>query len=264
MKTNNIMRQEHDEQYSLAKILAIWASVTIPMGLILFVITPFLIPRVDMNPGVLYLILITLGLVWQGVVAFIILKKEVKPFTWGNLKNRLWLNAPISPKTGKSSIKFYLLTIPIIIFLLVWDEFGPLEFLNKIWIHMYPFLAKPNGYGALPDLVGMIDGQWWLLGVIFILIIFNYLLGEELIFRGILLPKMNGVFGKYDWIANGILFTLYHIHMIWQLPSQILFRDWIYAWAAKRYKSYWISAIIHGFDAIVVTVLMTMAIMGLL
>ncbi len=89
------------------------------MGLILFVATSFLIQRVDMNPGFLYLILITLGLAWQGVEAFTILKKEVKPFTWENLKNRLWLNEPISPKTGKPSKNLYLLTIPIILFLLV-------------------------------------------------------------------------------------------------------------------------------------------------
>lgn len=258
------MKYEKEEQYSLIKILTVWASVTIPMGLILFVVTPFLIPRVDMNSGILYLLLITIGLVWQGVVAFIILKKEVKPFTWENLKKRLWLNTPVNPKTGKSSKKLYLLTIPIIVFILFWDEFEAFEFLNKIWINMFPFLAKPDGYGALPDLVGMVAGQWWIMGVIFVLIVFNYLLGEELIFRGILLPKMNGVFGKYDWIANGILFALYHVHMVWQLPSQILFRDWIYSWAAKRYKSFWIAAIIHGFDAIVVTVLMTMAIMGLI
>jgi membrane protease YdiL (CAAX protease family) len=256
--------QERDEQYSLGKILAIWASVTVPMGLILFVITPFLIPKVDMDPGFLYLILITLGLVWQGVVAYIVLKKEVKPFTWENLKKRLWLNAPISPKTGRPSKKHFLIAIPIIAFLLFWDEFGVLEFLNEIWVNIFPFLAQPDGYGALPDLVGMVVGQWWIMGVIFVLIVFNYLLGEELIFRGILLPKMNGVFGKNDWIANGVLFALYHVHTIWQLPSQILFRDWIYSWAAKRYKSFWISAAIHGFDAIVVTVLMTMAIMGLL
>jgi membrane protease YdiL (CAAX protease family) len=262
LENNNIAEQ--DEQYSLGKILIIWASVAVPMGLILFVVTPFLIPRVDMNPGILYLILITLGLVWQGVVVYIILKKEVKPFTWENLKKRLWLNTPISPKTGKPSKKLYLLTIPIIALILLWDELGPFDFLNENWVHIFPFLGHPDGYGALQDLVGMVEGQWWLLGVIFVLIVFNYLLGEELVFRGILLPKMNGVFGKYDWVANGVLFALYHIHTIWQLPSQILFRDWIYSWAVKRYKSFWISAAIHGFDAVVVTVLMTVAIMGLL
>lgn len=246
------------------KILAIWASVTIPMGLILFVVTPFLMSKVDMDPSLLYLILITLGLVWQGVVAYVILRKEVKPFTWENLKKRLWLNAPISPKTAKPTKKLYFIIIPVIAFIYLWDGFGILEGLNQIWIDLFPFLAKPEGYGLMPDLVDSIVGQWWIMGVLFVLILFNYLLGEELIFRGILLPKMNGVFGKYDWIANGILFTLYHVHQIWQLPSQIFIRDWVYSWTAKRYKSYWISAAIHGFDAIVITVLMTMAIQGLL
>ena len=43
LENNNIVEQEleHDEQYSLGKILAIWASVTVPMGLILFVVTPW-------------------------------------------------------------------------------------------------------------------------------------------------------------------------------------------------------------------------------
>ncbi len=251
-----------DKQYSLTKILAIWASVTVPMGLILFVITPYLIPRVNIEPSILYLVLITLGLVWQGIVAYVVLRKEVVPFTWINLKTRLWLHTPVSPKTGKPSKRLYFLTIPIIAFIFLWDDFGAFEFLNKIWTNIFPFFEKPESYGVLQDMGELVVGQWWILGVILVLIVFNYILGEELIFRGILLPKMNGVFGKYDWIANGILFALYHVHTIWQLPSQILFRDWIYSWAAKRYKSYWVSAIIHGFDAIVVFTLSTMAILG--
>ena len=255
-----MMKHEHDEQYSLVKILTIWASVTVPMGLVFFVITPYLIPRVNIETGILYLILITIGLVWQGVVAYIVLRKEVVPFTWENLKVRLWLNTPISPKTNNPSKLLYLITIPAIAFLLLWDNWGILEFLNKIWVNAFPFFEKLENYGVLQDLGGLIVGKWWILAVILVLIVFNYILGEELIFRGILLPRMRGVFGKYDWIANGVLFALYHVHMIWQLPSQILFRDWIYAWFAKRYKSYWVSAIIHGFDAIVVLTLIIMAI----
>jgi hypothetical protein len=60
---------EMGEQYSLAKILGIWAGIALPMGLIHWVISPILIPRVDMEPGFLYLILIALGLVWEGVLA---------------------------------------------------------------------------------------------------------------------------------------------------------------------------------------------------
>jgi uncharacterized protein len=30
-------------------------------------------------------------------------------------------------------------------------------------------------------------------------------LGEELPFRGFLLPRMRGAFGRTDWIVNGVL-----------------------------------------------------------
>jgi len=49
-------------------------------------------------------------------------------------------------------------------------------------------------------------GQWWLLGVAPASSILNYFLGEESLFRGVLLPKMQGVFGKCDWVANAVLF----------------------------------------------------------
>ena len=258
MSQNN---QKIEAQYSLKEILIIWASVSLPMGLILWVITPFLIPRVNMNPGVLYFLLITLGLVWQGVVSYIILRREVIPFSWINLKKRLWLNLPTHPKTGVPSVKLFNRTIPLIAFLFFWDDLGVLRGLDQLWIKIFPFLAPPD-YALIENLAEPAVGQWWLLGVLVVLILFNYLLGEELIFRGILLPKMNGVFGRWDFIANGILFATYHLHLIWALPSQIILRDWTYAWAMKRYKSYWISVVIHGFDAVFLLVLFPMAILG--
>ncbi len=55
--TTNVSQNtiETDEQYSLAKIMGIWASVTVPMGLVPWVIVPFLIPRVNVAPELLYL-----------------------------------------------------------------------------------------------------------------------------------------------------------------------------------------------------------------
>jgi membrane protease YdiL (CAAX protease family) len=255
--------ESQSKQYSLAKILGIWAAAALPMGLILFVFMPFLIPRVDLNPGLLFLSLITLAQVWLGVLSYIVLRREVVPFTWEGLKERLWLNTPRDPRTGRPSKKLFLWTIPVIAFLLLWDELGVLEGLNEAWVNAFPFFAPPD-YGQIQNLAGPAEGQWWLLGVLVVLILFNYLLGEELIFRGVLLPKMNGAFGRWDWIANGVLFSAYHLHLIWTLPSQIIVRDWAYPWAVKRYKSYWMSVIIHGFDAIFLVVLFPMAIMGML
>jgi membrane protease YdiL (CAAX protease family) len=247
---------EQTDQYSLWQILGIWASTALPMGFIYWVVRPILIPRA--NPFV-YLIFIVLGMVWQGVVAYIILRREVKPFTWENIKNRLWLHTPSDPKTGVRSKWLYLWTIPFIVISIV--GFANLGWLNELWVKPFPFLA-PRPYAMIQNLAGPAVGQWWLLGVLAVQIIFNYLLGEELIFRGILLPKMNGVFGKWDWIANHLLFSAYHLHFIWTLPSRLIL-DWMYPWQAKRFKSYWMSVIIHGSDAVFLIFIFIMAIKGL-
>ena len=52
--------------------------------------------------------------------------------------------------------------------------------------------------------------------------VFNTVLGEELLFRGLLLPRMNGVFGRKDWLANGVLFAAYHLHVPWVIPATLL------------------------------------------
>jgi len=48
--------------------------------------------------------------------------------------------------------------------------------------------------------------------------VFN-ILGEELYYRGVLLPKMQGVFGRWAWVANGLLFTLKHAAFFWMMPG---------------------------------------------
>jgi hypothetical protein len=251
---------EIEGQYSLAKILGIWAGAALPMGLIRWVVTPVLIPRVDMNPGFLYYILITLGLVWQGVLAYIILRREVKPFTWEALKERLWLYTPSNPRTGVGSKWLYLWTIPLIA--LVNLGYATLGSLNEPWVKAFPFLAPP-AHMEIQNLAEPALGQWWLLGVLAVSIVFNYLLGEGLIFHGILLPRMNGAFGKWDVLVNHILFMTYHLHKIEVWP-QILIINWIWPWAVKRFKSYWMVVILHGSDAPFLIVVFLMAIMGLM
>ena len=45
----------------------------------------------------------------------------------------------------------------------------------------------------------------------FVGLVFN-IIGEELYYRGFLLPRMRGVFGRWDWVANGVGFALKHIY----------------------------------------------------
>src|SRR5438045_3994631 len=44
-----------------------------------------------------------------------------------------------------------------------------------------------------------LSGNWPWFAVIVVMALFNTVLGEELLFRGLLLPRMRGVFGRADW-----------------------------------------------------------------
>jgi len=245
-------------QYTLWQILGIWAGATLPMGFVYWVILPLLLSRGSVNPFT-YLFLMIAGLIWEGILAYILLKREVKPFTWQGVKDRVWLHKPSDPRTGIQSKWLYLWTIPLIGIQFLADS--NLGWLNELWVKTFPFLAA-RPYADIQNLAGPAIGQWWLLGVLAVMIVFNYLLGEELIFRGILLPKMNGVFGKWDWIVNHLLFTAYHLHFFWTTPTRLIV-NWIYALPTKRFKSYWMGVIIHGFGAVFLIFQFTMAIMGL-
>jgi uncharacterized protein len=93
-------------------------------------------------------------------------------------------------------------------------------------------------------------------------VVFNYFLGEELLFRGVLLPKMRGVFGRWDWVANAVLFGLYHVHMPWSLPSNIL-ANLAYTWPARRFRSNWMAVIVHGVEGLIVLPIVLSVILGL-
>jgi membrane protease YdiL (CAAX protease family) len=246
------------DQYTLWQILGIWASAALPMGLIYWVIMPTLISRGNVNPFA-FLFLIVGAMIWQGIFAYILLRREVNPLTWQGVKDRLWLYTPSNPKTGVRSKWMFLWTIPFIVLSTV--GFANLDWLNDLWVKAFPFLT-PRPYAVIQNAADPAVGQWWLLGLLAVQVVFNYLLGEELIFRGILLPKMSGVFGKWDWLANHILFSVYHLHFFWTTPTRLL-KNWVYAWSTKRFKSYWMGVIVHGSDAVFLFFIFLAVIMGL-
>jgi CAAX protease family protein len=68
------------------------------------------------------------------------------------------------------------------------------------------------------------------------LFVFNTVLGEELLYRGYLLPRMASAFGRKDWLAKGLLFGAYHLHMPWAIPTSML-NGLIFAYPSRRHRS---------------------------
>ena len=104
-------------------------------------------------------------------------------------------------------------------------------------------------------------GAWNILALFTVSAIFNTILGEELLFRGLLLPRMNKVFGKWDWVVNGILFGLYHLHQPWGILSVgALF---LFAFPTKRFRSAWFGIIAHSGQSVFFIFLMLGLVLGL-
>jgi membrane protease YdiL (CAAX protease family) len=68
---------------------------------------------------------------------------------------------------------------------------------------------------------------------------------EELFFRGLLLPRMRKVCGRWDWVVNGTIFTVWHLHEPWIMPTTLLTGIFGQAYPAKRFRSIWISIAAH-------------------
>ena len=99
-----------------------------------------------------------------------------------------------------------------------------------------------------------LDGAWGWYGLVLVMFVFTTALGEELLFRGYLLPRMNGAFGRGDWVANGLLFTGYHLHVPWAMAGDAV-RHVHLAYPTKRYRSAWIGIAVHSAQSVVFALL---------
>ena len=201
------------------------------------------------------------GMTWQFILSIIILKIELGKLTWGKLKERLWLNHPIDPKSGRVNKKLYWMVIPVIFYGALISQTGLFNFLSAGFLKIFPFFEPPT-YVMIETLATpAFSGAWYLVGITLISALFNYLLGEELFFRGILLPKMNGVFGRWDWAMNGILFAAYHVHKIEDVPVFLVGSIFI-AYLNKKYRSIYPALIIHGIEFIPLIVMVMLVVLG--
>jgi uncharacterized protein len=258
------------EQYSLAKILAIWALAVAPMGILGWIVFYLVAPDFESDPlgsGVTRIVLLTLGLVWLFVLSMIIVRREEGDLRWATLKRRLRLNAPREPSTGVPRAMLWLWVIPFLVGVVV-IELVLASALENAWVWVFPFVAEPQGGYSFDAMLGSQEvlqrlvGAWWFFALFVILSVFNTILGEEFLFRGVLLPRMEGVFGRWSWVANNVLFALYHVHVPWVMPNAFL-TGLLYTYPAYRYRSTWMSIILHSAQSVYIGFLVLGIVLGL-
>ena len=262
--------EETTARYSLAKILGIWAAAAVPMAILGWIVAPALAPDLASDPigaAVARVGVLTVGLIWQFVLSMIIVYREEGDLRWATVRRRLWLNTPRDPKTGEPRARLWLWLVPLLILIALIDV-GLAPTLDGLWVSLFPFFAEPPGFAfgtalGLPEVQAQLVGNWGFLALMVVFALFNTVLGEEFLFRGVLLPKMNGVFGKWDWVANGVLFGVYHLHQPWGMLTLIIGSVFLLALPARRFRSTWMAIIVHSGQSVFLLFLILGLVLGL-
>jgi membrane protease YdiL (CAAX protease family) len=173
-------------QYSLAQILGVWAAAALPMGVLAWVVASWLRDQLGGKEPLAQalLILLTLGLVWQFVLVLILTWRELGTLSWSRVRNALWLRAPRDPKSGRVGGRIWLWLLPFILLFALEQALPAIS--GPIPRDFGRFLGDDRGKAFF-------EGAWGWFAVVIVLSVFNTVLGEELLFRGLLLPRMRGV-----------------------------------------------------------------------
>jgi membrane protease YdiL (CAAX protease family) len=240
-------------QYTLAQIAVVWAAATLPMALLAWVVAPLLRDQLGGDEPLTQALLIclTAGLIWQFVLVVILTGRELGGLQWSRMPEALWLRPPRDPGSGRVG--------------------------GRVWLWVLPFLALFAVEQVLPGIPGPFSrdfgefldsdrgeeffrGAWGWYAVVLALAVFNTVLGEELLFRGLLLPRMRGVFGRGDFVANGVLFAAYHLHVPWVIPTTLV-DIFALAYPSRRFESAWMGIIVHSAQSIVVSVVVLLLVL---
>jgi uncharacterized protein len=243
------VRGDQLPQYSVTRILGTWAAATIPMAVLAWGVAPRLADALSGPTALSRALILSLaaGMVWQFLLVLVLVRREQGSLRWPVLKEALWLRAPDSPRTGKRGGRVWWVLLPMVLAL------GAEEALPTLPTPATRDLSLFLGSHAGQD---FLSGNWLWLLILVASFVFNTVLGEELLFRGLLLPRMRGAFGRWDWAANGVLFALYHVHVPWVIPQTLLVDTFAVAYPARRYRSAVIGILAHSAQSVFFTILL--------
>jgi membrane protease YdiL (CAAX protease family) len=203
-------------------------------AILMYVLTHFLIPFISRITGIetiiswfivggigIFIPLILLGL--------LILKREGYKVTGETLRTRLRFR-----KLTKSDIIWTFIGFILVILL------------TLIVMKLLELLIGP--YDQSPDFMTfepLSKGRYWILIIWFPFWLLN-IGGEELLWRGVMFPRQELVFGNYTWIIHGLGWGLFHIAFGWKLLLTLIPLIFIQSFIVQKTKNSWTGVILHG------------------
>lgn len=190
---------------------------------------PILVRYINIEPIVGWFIVAGLGMfVPLLLVAFLILKTEGAFHHPPRLLKRL--------RFVKMTRNDWLWTI------------GAVVLIGVISVSLLKILEMFTGQVGHPpffEIEPLSSDRYWLLAIWFPYWVLN-IMGEEILWRGVILPRQEVSFGKIAWIFHGLCWGLFHIAFGWQLLVTLLPILFIQSFVVQKQKNTWIGVIIHS------------------
>lgn len=211
----------------------------------IYLLIPFIMATYKLSFAVTYLGCFYIPFVLLFLLALVLYKAEGNLFTPHNFTERFRLHK-IDRKTAIWLGVF---------FIIILIGYFAAAFLSQLISDNISFLSVPDffpaGLNHNKELVKgyffdiELKGKWWFALIYFIGWFFN-IFGEELLFRGFLLPLNEKSFGKQAWIFQGILWGFWHLYWFWQFIPLTIFVSLPLLFVTQKTKNTWVAIIIHG------------------
>lgn len=201
------------------------------VGVLLIVVGPQLQARYWLSPTHCLVAVAIPFFIFQITLALVLYRREGRKFDWQSMAERFRF------RQIRGAHWVYLaigMTISI-------GTYTALMFTEGLLMSYFP-----DWWASAYDESVVVDhsGDYFLLALLTIAVILN-VVGEELFWRGYLLPRQELQHGTNTWWIHGLQFWFFHLFRPWQilmlLPGML-----IYGWLATKTRSFLPGLIMHG------------------
>lgn len=240
------MNQVEVTQYKLGTIILMFIWPAAWFTFLIYVIGRQFVPEGGTTPTWLLLLVTVLGTGAELLAGLVLLRREGYRMSIIALRGRIRLRWPKGWKAW---------ALAVVVFILGMSLSMAMGSVNRILASVpgfippewWPAASNPtikvnSAADVFPD-INLVGNFPFVLLYFVIGLVFN-VFGEEIYYRGYLLPRMRGVFGKWDWVANGVFFTLKHAYQRWLFPG-ILVGGLGFAFAAGPLGSLPLAMVYH-------------------
>ncbi len=225
----------------------------------LYIVTPLLI-QLGMKSFEANVVSFTVPAAILFALAFGFYKRDGYPLSWDNIKIRFLL----LPMTGKD----WLWAIGG--FILTFLSIGALTGTALMLIRAFPAIAPPDFFPPwlqpgvnfdttlFADYIGAPLKNNWGVAILFIVMLFFNIAGEELWWRGYIFPRQEKTHGRWTWLIHGLLWLFWHVVFYpWQIFALLPICLGL-PYIAQRRQNTWVAFIIHLQNAIVLILILAM------